>query len=186
MWGYPYWVAYILRRVFFSHRSHWFNRPFLRTVSISQKASGIQNSQSVTAKDGCKVLWNRLTYCLCAPLCVLFFCILCEKKNNCETHWGGISLTDLTDLTDPFCAQFRFHRTPPAYRFHRTFQLTSAITFCDICRLLADVCVFSLFAERLLSLCETLWEIEYTTNQDVCRKASVPLWKSVRNKTRYD
>ena len=80
-----------------------------------------------------------------------------------------------------------------------------AITLCDICRLLADVCVFPLFAERLLSLCEnlweikhattkdvrwmasvhlwTLWEIEYTTNQDVCRKSSVHLWNSVRDET---
>ena len=61
---------------FFSHRTHRFNRTFLRTVSNSQKASGIQNSQNVSAKggcwvmvvrcwwlakDGCKVLWNRLT-----------------------------------------------------------------------------------------------------------------------------
>ena len=51
-----YWTACILRRGFFSHRSHRFNRTFLRTVSISQNASGIQNSQNVIAKDGCKVL----------------------------------------------------------------------------------------------------------------------------------
>ena len=41
---------------FISHRTHRFNRAFLRTVSISQNAFGIQISQSVTAKDGCKVL----------------------------------------------------------------------------------------------------------------------------------
>ena len=35
--------------VFFSHRSHRFNRTFLRTVLISQKAFGIQISQSVSA-----------------------------------------------------------------------------------------------------------------------------------------
>ena len=34
-----------------------------------------------------------------------------------------LSLTEPTDLTDPFCAQFRTHRTPPAYRYHRAFQL---------------------------------------------------------------
>ena len=33
----------------FSHRTHRANRAFLRTVSIPQKASGIQISQSVTA-----------------------------------------------------------------------------------------------------------------------------------------
>ena len=51
-----YWTACILRRGFFSHRSHRFNRTFLRTVSNSQKAFGIQISQNVSAKGGCKVL----------------------------------------------------------------------------------------------------------------------------------
>ena len=46
---------------FFSHRAHRVHWAFLRTVSRPQNASGIQSSQSVTAKDGCKVLWNRLT-----------------------------------------------------------------------------------------------------------------------------
>ena len=52
-------------------------------------------------------------------LCVLFFCVICEKKNIFETRWGGFSLTELTDFTEPFCALFRTHRTPPAYRIHR-------------------------------------------------------------------
>ena len=34
---------------FFSHRTHRLNRAFLRTISIPQKASGIQNSQNVSA-----------------------------------------------------------------------------------------------------------------------------------------
>ena len=46
---------------FISHRAHRVHGAFWRTVSSPQKASGIQSSQSVTAKDGCKVLWNRLT-----------------------------------------------------------------------------------------------------------------------------
>ena len=33
---------------------------------------------------------------------------------------GVLSLTELTDVTDLICAQFRSHRTPPAYRYHRT------------------------------------------------------------------
>ena len=33
----------------FSHRAHRFNRTHLRTVSIPQKASGIQKTQSVSA-----------------------------------------------------------------------------------------------------------------------------------------
>ena len=57
---------------------------------------------------------------------------LCEKKNNCETRWGVFSLTELTDLTEPFCALFRTHRRPPAYRIHRTFQLKMVVRLCDI------------------------------------------------------
>ena len=30
-----------------------------------------------------------------------------------------LSLTELTDLTEHICAQFRTHRTPSAYRYHR-------------------------------------------------------------------
>ena len=41
---------------FFSHRTHRFNRTLLRTVSIPQNAFGIQISQNVIAKGGCKVL----------------------------------------------------------------------------------------------------------------------------------
>ena len=37
------------------------------------------------------------------------------------------SLTELTDLTERYCAQFRTHRTPPAYRVHRTLQLKVGI-----------------------------------------------------------
>ena len=39
-------------------------------------------------------------------LCVLFFCVLCEKKNIFETRWGGFSLTELTDLTEHFNQRF--------------------------------------------------------------------------------
>jgi len=43
-----------------------------------------------------------------------------------------LSLTELTDLTEPFSALFRTHRRPPAYRIHRTFQLKVAVRFCEI------------------------------------------------------
>ncbi len=52
-------------------------------------------------------------------LCILFFCVICEKKYNCETRWGGFSLTERTEFTEHFCAQFRAHEevapppTPP-------------------------------------------------------------------------
>ena len=75
--------------------------------------------------------------------------------------WGVLSFTDLTDLTDPFCAQFRSHRTPPAYRYHRTFQLKVAVTLCEIGWLNVSVecCVFcsSVFLCEKKNNCETHW-----------------------------
>ena len=41
--------------------------------------------------------------------------------------WVSFSLTEYTDLTEPFCALFRSHRRPLAYRVHRTFQLLSLL-----------------------------------------------------------
>ena len=45
--------------IFFSHREHGGHGGFKRTVSSPQKASGIQSSQSVTAKGGGWVLGIR-------------------------------------------------------------------------------------------------------------------------------
>ena len=107
-----YWTACILRRGFFSHRAHRFDRPFLRTVSNPQKAFGIQISQSVTAKDGCKVLCYRLTWCLCGPLCVLFFCVfLWEKERTLSMRWH----------TNNSLGRFFSHRS---HRSNRTFWRT--------------------------------------------------------------
>ena len=35
------------------------------------------------------------------------------------SRWGVLSLTEHTEFTELFGAQFRAHRTPPAYREHR-------------------------------------------------------------------
>ena len=58
----------------------------------------------------------------------------CEKKNALESRgesfllcWIFLSLTELTDLTEHYCALFRYHRTPSAYRYHRTFQLKKGV-----------------------------------------------------------
>ena len=77
-------------------------------------------------------------------LCVLLICVLCEKKNVFEIRWGVFSLTELTDLTEHICAQFRTHRTPPAYRYHRTLLPKMAVRFCEIGWLNVSVglCVF--------------------------------------------
>ena len=74
---------------FYLSQSAQSSRRFLAHISSSQNASGIQSSQSVTAKGGCNVLWNRLTYCLCGPLCVLFFCVfLWEKERTLDMRLG--------------------------------------------------------------------------------------------------
>ena len=39
-------------------------------------------------------------------LCILFFCVICEKKIIGDLSWGGFSLTELTDLTERYCALF--------------------------------------------------------------------------------
>ena len=108
MWGYPYWVACILRRVFFSHAAEFF--------SLTEHTDLTETS------------------------CVLF------------NSWGVFSLTELTDLTELISALFRAHRRPPAYRYHRTFKLKVAVTFCEIgwLNVSVDLCVFcsSVFSVR--------------------------------------
>ena len=99
--------------------------------------------------------------------CAVFFC---EKKkarslwDNTQTNrWWGFSLTDHTDLTEHICALFRTHRTPPAYRIHRTFQLKVAVTFCEIGWLNVSVecCVFcsSVFSVRKRTIVKLAGEV---------------------------
>ena len=98
--------------ILFSHRTHRFNRILLRTVSNSQKASGIQNSQSVKAivdtnkgqHEGYILLigvsrWLRPSLLgrgrgrglyLYGPLCVLFFCVnLWEIGRTHSMRWDA-------------------------------------------------------------------------------------------------
>ena len=46
-------------------------------------------------------------------LCILFFCVICEKKNVFEIRWGVFSLTELTDLTEHFAHSFELIREWP-------------------------------------------------------------------------
>ena len=141
---------------FFSHRAHRVHWAFLRTVSSPQKASGIQSSQSVTAKDGCWVIvvrcwwlaigvsrWLRPSllgrgrgrgHHLSEPCVFCSSVFFCEKKNapsmwerTLENRWGVFSLTERTEFTEHFCALFRVHRTPPAYREHRALLLKMGV-----------------------------------------------------------
>ena len=74
------------------------------------------------------------------------------------SRWEGFSLTERTEFTEPFGAQFRTHRRPPAYRIHRAFQLKVAVRFCVIGWLNVSVecCVFCssvIFCERKIVRC---------------------------------
>ena len=99
---------------------------------------------------------------------------------------GILSLTERTELTEHFCAQFRAHRRPSAYRDHRAFQLKMAVRFCDICRpqgLCGMLCVLFICVNlwerrnlRALVICVNLWE----RRNPVC---SVHLYSSVRKKS---
>ena len=51
-------LSFTLVRLF-SHRAHRVHGAFWRTVSSPQKASGIQRTQSVSAKGGCWVMSGR-------------------------------------------------------------------------------------------------------------------------------
>ena len=89
----------------------------------------------------CVIGWLNVSVKPCVFCSSVF---LCEKKNNCETHWGGFSLTELTDLTELISTLFRTHRRPPAYRIHRTLLPKTAVRFCEIGWLNVSVecCVF--------------------------------------------
>ena len=74
-----------------------------------------------------------------------------------------LSLTELTDLTELFCALFRTHRRPPAYRIHRTLLPKMGVRFCEIGWLNVSVecCVFcsSVFFCERKNNCETRWGV---------------------------
>ena len=119
---------------FISHRAHRVHWAFLRTVSSPQKASGIQSSQSVTAKEGCWVIvvrcwwlaigvsrWLRPSLLgrgrgrglyLYGPLCVLFFCVLLWEKEHIHS---------MIQHTNNSVGSFFSHR---AHRVHWAFLRT--------------------------------------------------------------
>ena len=83
-------------------------------------------------------LWN--------PVCSVLLCSSVRNRKHPlydTTHkqhvgefylsrWGILSLTEGTEFTEHFCAQFRAHRTPPAYRVHGALLLKVAVRFCEI------------------------------------------------------
>ena len=82
--------------------------------------------------------WKLLTFSMSK------FSILSHKRTFYLSRWWGFSLTERTEFTELFGAQFRAHRTPPAYRVHRALLLKVAVRFCVIGWLNVSVecCVF--------------------------------------------
>ena len=54
------------------------------------------------------------------------------RKGTLETRWGVFSLTELTDLTEPFAHSFEPTEGLRHTEFTEAFQLTLAVTLCDI------------------------------------------------------
>ena len=98
---------------FFSHRAHRVNRAFLRTFQAHRTPSAYREHRGLSTNISCNALCYRLTWCLCEPLCVLFFCVfLWEIEHTHSMRWhtnntlGSFSLTELTDLTEHFNQRF--------------------------------------------------------------------------------
>ena len=136
--------AWDLLGSFFSHRAHRVHGVFWRTFRAHRRPSAYREHRAFQLKLAvrfCEIGWLNVSV-KCCVFCSSVF--LCEKKNNCETRWGVFSLTERTEFTEHYCAQFRAHRRPPAYRYHRTFQLKMAVRFCVIgwLNVSAKPCVF--------------------------------------------
>ena len=107
-------------------------------------------------------LWNAV--------CSVLLCISVRKRTHPlveirpmrvagEFHLSRrifLSLTKLTDLTEPFCALSRTHRTPPAYREHR--GLSTKIS-CNVLWYRLTQCLCEMLC--VLSFCVNLWEREH-------------------------
>ena len=83
-------------------------------------------------------------------LCVLLICVLCEKKNVFEIRWGVFSLTELTDLTEPFAHSFELIREwplpqPLPRRATLSTHLFNIITHWYSVKYLLMSCFFSIF-----------------------------------------
>ena len=100
---------------FFSHRTHRFNRTFPPTFRTHRRPPAYRIHRGLSTKISCNVLWYRLTWCLCEPLCVLFFCVLLWEIES--TLWMRLGLWDLL-------VSFFSHRT---HRFNRTHLRTISI-----------------------------------------------------------
>ena len=133
----------------FSHRTHRFNRTFWRTFRTHRTPPAYRVHRGLSAIIITKKGYNEAYILFIGvsrwlrpfpsgegkgegpssfwTLCILFICVFLWEVEHWRVTWGDFSLTEHTEFTEPFCAQFRAHRTPSAYRVHRAFQLLSLL-----------------------------------------------------------
>ena len=58
--------------------------------------------------------------------------IFCERKIVRCSQWGVLSLTERTEFTEHFGAHFELTERLRHTEFTEAFQLTLAVTFCEI------------------------------------------------------
>ena len=96
-----------------------------------------------------------------SKLCAIMLselCALCERKTS--PHTFPIFFFSQKNTEEQISQRPTETLSQPI-----TQSVTANISYkvCAICRLPADVCGFSLFAERFLFICENLWERKYPT-----------------------
>ena len=131
---------------FFSHRAHRVHWAFWRTFRAYKI---VAPPPTPLPQGGAWYVRLPLLGCLCGACGVFSF-----TKDISFSH-----RTHRFNRT--FQPTFRTHRTPPAYRYHRTFQLKVVVRFCEIGWLNVSVecCVFcsSVFSVRKITLENCLW-----------------------------
>ena len=98
----------------------------------------------------CEIGWLNVSVKPCV------FCssvIFCERKIVGYSQWGVLSLTERTEFTEPFGAPFESTERLRHAENTEAFQLTLAVTLCDIgwLNVSVKVCVFCssvIFCER--------------------------------------
>jgi len=99
----------ISQKLYLSQNSQIEQKPFCEQGESTNADKRRQISQSISANVGCIVLCHRLTWCLCAPLWNLFFCVVLWEK---ETKYlsGVLSLIEHMDRTVAFLRTGRTSR----------------------------------------------------------------------------
>ena len=91
----------ISQKLYLSQNSQIEQKPFCEQGESTNADKRRQISQSIFANVGCVVLCHWLTWCLCAPLWNLFFCVVLWEKET--KHLSGVlSLIEHMDRTVAF------------------------------------------------------------------------------------